>query len=59
MVFPIQGDFVWIDTGVGVPIGAEVQVSNSGKLQLIDDEGKVQTAPPHKNPQSISLFWFL
>lgn len=58
MVFPNQGDFVWIDTGVGVPIGAEVQVSDSGKLQLIDDEGKVQTAP-HKNPHSISLFWFL
>lgn len=37
-----QGDFVWVDTGSGVPIGAEVKVTDTGQLQLIDDEGKVR-----------------
>ncbi|XP_029285210.1 unconventional myosin-VIIb [Cottoperca gobio] len=35
-----KGDFVWVDSGFGVPIGAEVQVTDTGQLQLIDDEGK-------------------
>ncbi|KAM6939036.1 unconventional myosin-VIIb [Lycodopsis pacificus] len=35
-----KGDFVWVDSGVGVPIGAEVEVTDTGQLQLIDDEGK-------------------
>uniref|UniRef100_I3KT63 Si:ch73-194h10.2 n=1 Tax=Oreochromis niloticus TaxID=8128 RepID=I3KT63_ORENI len=35
-------DFVWVDTGTGVPIGAEVKVTDTGQIQLIDDEGKVQ-----------------
>ncbi|XP_029988616.1 unconventional myosin-VIIa [Sphaeramia orbicularis] len=35
-----KGDFVWLDTGGGVPIGAEVKVTDTGQLQLIDDEGK-------------------
>ncbi|XP_068447337.1 unconventional myosin-VIIb [Clinocottus analis] len=35
-----KGDFVWVDSGVGVPIGAEVKVSDTGQLKLIDDEGK-------------------
>ncbi|XP_026199603.1 unconventional myosin-VIIb [Anabas testudineus] len=35
-----KGDFVWVDSGVGVPIGAEVKVTDTGQLQLIDDEGK-------------------
>uniref|UniRef100_A0A3P9LF06 Si:ch73-194h10.2 n=1 Tax=Oryzias latipes TaxID=8090 RepID=A0A3P9LF06_ORYLA len=34
------GDFVWVDPGVGVPIGAEVQLTDTGQLQLLDDEGK-------------------
>uniref|UniRef100_A0A665U2E8 Si:ch73-194h10.2 n=1 Tax=Echeneis naucrates TaxID=173247 RepID=A0A665U2E8_ECHNA len=34
------GDFVWLDSGVGVPIGAEVKVIDTGQLRLIDDEGK-------------------
>uniref|UniRef100_A0A3P8UQH7 Si:ch73-194h10.2 n=1 Tax=Cynoglossus semilaevis TaxID=244447 RepID=A0A3P8UQH7_CYNSE len=34
------GDFVWVDSGAGVPIGAEVTISQTGQLQLIDDEGK-------------------
>uniref|UniRef100_A0AAV2KT89 Unconventional myosin-VIIa n=1 Tax=Knipowitschia caucasica TaxID=637954 RepID=A0AAV2KT89_KNICA len=36
-----KGDFVWVDTGSGIPIGAEVKVTDTGQLQLIDDEGKV------------------
>ncbi|KAF3691274.1 Unconventional myosin-VIIa [Channa argus] len=35
-----KGEFVWVDTGIGVPIGAEVKVTDTGQLQLIDDEGK-------------------
>uniref|UniRef100_A0A3B4WIZ2 Myosin VIIB n=1 Tax=Seriola lalandi dorsalis TaxID=1841481 RepID=A0A3B4WIZ2_SERLL len=34
------GDFVWVDSGAGVPIGAEVKLTDTGQLQLIDDEGK-------------------
>ncbi|KAF7663122.1 hypothetical protein LDENG_00218190 [Lucifuga dentata] len=34
-----KGDFVWVDSGIGVPIGAEVQLTDTGQLQLIDDEG--------------------
>lgn len=32
---------MWVDTSIGVPIGAEVRISESGQIQLIDDEGKV------------------
>ncbi|XP_044218105.1 unconventional myosin-VIIa [Thunnus albacares] len=35
-----KGDFVWVDSGAGVPIGAEVKVTDTGQLQLIDDDGK-------------------
>ncbi|XP_047192578.1 unconventional myosin-VIIa [Scophthalmus maximus] len=35
-----KGDFVWVDSGDGVPIGAEVKVTDTGQLQLIDDGGK-------------------
>ncbi|XP_071373725.1 unconventional myosin-VIIb [Centroberyx affinis] len=35
-----KGDFVWVDTGIGVPLGAEVKLTDTGQLQLIDDEGK-------------------
>ncbi|XP_034556960.1 unconventional myosin-VIIa [Notolabrus celidotus] len=35
-----KGDLVWVDSGAGVPIGAEVQVTDTGQLQLLDDEGK-------------------
>uniref|UniRef100_A0A667ZSS2 Si:ch73-194h10.2 n=1 Tax=Myripristis murdjan TaxID=586833 RepID=A0A667ZSS2_9TELE len=34
------GDFVWVDSGVGVPIGAEVKLTDTGQMKLIDDEGK-------------------
>ena len=39
--FSMKGDFVWLDSGSGVPIGAEVKVTDAGQLYLIDDEGKV------------------
>lgn len=32
---------MWVDCSDGVPIGAEVRLSDTGQLQLIDDEGKV------------------
>ncbi|XP_054605643.2 unconventional myosin-VIIb [Nothobranchius furzeri] len=35
-----KGDFVWVDSGAGIPIGAEVKVTDTGQLRLIDDEGK-------------------
>lgn len=38
----LQGDYVWVDSGVGVPIGAEVKLTDTGQLSLIDDEGKVK-----------------
>uniref|UniRef100_A0A668AG22 Si:ch73-194h10.2 n=1 Tax=Myripristis murdjan TaxID=586833 RepID=A0A668AG22_9TELE len=36
----LSGDFVWVDSGVGVPIGAEVKLTDTGQMKLIDDEGK-------------------
>uniref|UniRef100_A0A8B9RG49 Si:ch73-194h10.2 n=1 Tax=Astyanax mexicanus TaxID=7994 RepID=A0A8B9RG49_ASTMX len=41
MVVLRKGDYVWVDSSIGVPIGAEVTISKTGQLQLIDDEGKV------------------
>ncbi|XP_061540143.1 unconventional myosin-VIIa [Phycodurus eques] len=35
-----KGEFVWVDTEAGVPIGAQVKVTDTGQFQLIDDEGK-------------------
>ena len=35
---------MWVDSGTGVPIGAEVRLTEKGQLQLIDDEGKVHFA---------------
>ncbi|XP_023655558.1 unconventional myosin-VIIb [Paramormyrops kingsleyae] len=40
MVVLRQGDYVWVDSGIGVPIGAEVKLKDTGQLSLIDDEGK-------------------
>ncbi|KAJ7993391.1 hypothetical protein DPEC_G00271930 [Dallia pectoralis] len=40
MVVLRKGDWVWLDSGSGVPLGAEVKLSDTGQLQLIDDEGK-------------------
>lgn len=35
---------MWVDCSDGVQIGAEVRLSDTGQLQLIDDEGKVRSA---------------
>lgn len=41
----LQGDHVWLDNTKGgefeVPIGAVVEFSDTGQIQLIDDEGEV------------------
>uniref|UniRef100_A0A6Q2XFJ6 Myosin VIIBb n=1 Tax=Esox lucius TaxID=8010 RepID=A0A6Q2XFJ6_ESOLU len=36
----VQGDWVWLDSGAGVPIGARVKVTEGGQYLLVDDEGK-------------------
>ncbi|XP_058846046.1 unconventional myosin-VIIa [Acipenser ruthenus] len=40
MVVLRQGDYVWLDCGSGVLIGAEVKLSDTGQMLLVDDEGK-------------------
>uniref|UniRef100_A0A9J7Y6E0 Myosin VIIBa n=1 Tax=Cyprinus carpio carpio TaxID=630221 RepID=A0A9J7Y6E0_CYPCA len=40
MVVLRKGDYVWVNCSDGVQIGAEVRLSDTGQLQLIDDEGK-------------------
>ncbi|XP_062852568.1 unconventional myosin-VIIb [Trichomycterus rosablanca] len=40
MVVLRQGEYVWVESSIGVPIGAEVKISETGQVQLIDDEGK-------------------
>ncbi|XP_053186633.1 unconventional myosin-VIIb-like [Scomber japonicus] len=37
-----KGEWVWLDSGIGVPIGARVKVTSSGHRLLVDDEGKEQ-----------------
>lgn len=36
-----QGEWVWVNSEIGVPIGARVKVTPSGQHYLVDDEGKV------------------
>uniref|UniRef100_A0A8B9RG66 Si:ch73-194h10.2 n=1 Tax=Astyanax mexicanus TaxID=7994 RepID=A0A8B9RG66_ASTMX len=50
MVVLRKGDYVWVDSSIGVPIGAEVTISKTGQLQLIDDEGK-----EHKIKKDVTL----
>lgn len=33
---------MWVDSDIGVPIGAKVKVTPSGQRLLVDDEGKVK-----------------
>nr|XP_055069781.1 LOW QUALITY PROTEIN: unconventional myosin-VIIa [Misgurnus anguillicaudatus] len=40
MVVLRNGDYVWVECSDGVPIGAEVRLTDNGQLQVIDDEGK-------------------
>uniref|UniRef100_A0A8C7I0X9 Unconventional myosin-VIIb n=1 Tax=Oncorhynchus kisutch TaxID=8019 RepID=A0A8C7I0X9_ONCKI len=39
-----QGEWVWVDPGIGVPIGARVKLTDTGHQLLVDDEGKVTMA---------------
>lgn len=54
--FSVQGEFVWLDSGSGVPIGAEVKVTDTGQLQLVDDEGKVQKPSGRVQPHQATRF---
>uniref|UniRef100_A0A8C8J192 Myosin VIIBb n=1 Tax=Oncorhynchus tshawytscha TaxID=74940 RepID=A0A8C8J192_ONCTS len=40
MVMLRKGEWVWMDSGTGVPIGARVKVTDTGHQLLVDDEGK-------------------
>lgn len=42
MVMLGRGDWVWVDSDIGVPIGAQVKVTSSGRRLLVDDDGKEQ-----------------
>ncbi|XP_035798797.2 unconventional myosin-VIIa-like isoform X2 [Amphiprion ocellaris] len=37
-----KGEWVWVDSDIGVPIGARVKETPSGQHFLVDDEGKEQ-----------------
>ncbi|XP_070700920.1 unconventional myosin-VIIb-like [Pempheris klunzingeri] len=43
-----KGEWVWVDSGIGVPIGARVKVTPSGQRLLVDDEGKEQSLSPEQ-----------
>ncbi|XP_039533712.1 unconventional myosin-VIIa [Pimephales promelas] len=45
MVMLKKGDYFWIDSSIGVPIGGYVKISDSGQYFLIDDEGKERLIP--------------
>ncbi|XP_022527923.2 unconventional myosin-VIIb [Astyanax mexicanus] len=60
MVVLSKGDYVWVDSSIGVPIGARVKVTDGEELRLLDDEGKelrvseVQRASiRHMHPTSV------
>ncbi|XP_051274407.1 unconventional myosin-VIIa-like isoform X3 [Dicentrarchus labrax] len=38
-----KGEWVWVDSDIGVPIGARVKVTPSGQRLLVNDEGKEQS----------------
>ncbi|XP_074506568.1 unconventional myosin-VIIb-like isoform X1 [Sebastes fasciatus] len=38
-----KGEWVWVDSAIGVPIGAKVKVTPSGQRLLVDDDGKEQS----------------
>lgn len=46
-----QGDYVWLDLKTGrdfeVSIGAVVKLSDSGQIQVTDDEGTVSIKTVH------------
>uniref|UniRef100_A0A3P8Q2U0 Myosin VIIBb n=1 Tax=Astatotilapia calliptera TaxID=8154 RepID=A0A3P8Q2U0_ASTCA len=44
----ILGEWVWVDSSIGVPIGARVKVTPSGQRLLVDDEGKERRLSPEQ-----------
>ncbi|XP_072219091.1 unconventional myosin-VIIb-like [Leuresthes tenuis] len=38
-----KGEWVWVDSDIGLPIGARVKETPSGRRLLVDDEGNEQT----------------
>uniref|UniRef100_A0A4W6BYZ4 Myosin VIIBb n=1 Tax=Lates calcarifer TaxID=8187 RepID=A0A4W6BYZ4_LATCA len=44
MVMLRKGEWVWVDSVIGAPIGARIKVTPSGQRFLVDDEGKEQEA---------------
>uniref|UniRef100_A0A3Q2UXX0 Unconventional myosin-VIIb-like n=1 Tax=Haplochromis burtoni TaxID=8153 RepID=A0A3Q2UXX0_HAPBU len=44
----INGEWVWVDSSIGVPIGARVKVTPSGQRLLVDDEGKERRLSPEQ-----------
>ncbi|XP_028284277.1 unconventional myosin-VIIa-like isoform X2 [Parambassis ranga] len=43
-----KGEWVWVDSNIGVPIGARVKVTPSGQRLLVDDEGKERHLSPEQ-----------
>ncbi|XP_073347990.1 unconventional myosin-VIIa-like [Pagrus major] len=41
-----KGEWVWVDSDIGVPIGARVKETPSGRRLLVSDEGKEQSLSP-------------
>ncbi|XP_072297186.1 unconventional myosin-VIIb-like [Eucyclogobius newberryi] len=41
-----KGEWVWLDSNIGVPIGARVKVTPSGQRFLVDDDGQEQWLSP-------------
>ncbi|XP_051990099.1 unconventional myosin-VIIa-like [Xyrauchen texanus] len=40
MVTLKKGDHIWIDSSIGIPIGACVKISENGQYYLLDDDGQ-------------------
>ncbi|CAJ1071655.1 unconventional myosin-VIIa-like [Xyrichtys novacula] len=41
-----KGEWVWVDSVIGIPIGAKVKVTPSGQRLLLDDEGQEYSLAP-------------
>ncbi|MGH0114779.1 UNVERIFIED_CONTAM: hypothetical protein FKN15_049559 [Acipenser sinensis] len=56
MVVLRQGDYVWLDCGSGVLMGAEVKLSDTGEMLLVDDEGKLEKQDNFTSYLKVPLF---
>lgn len=43
-----KGDHVWIDSSIGIPIGARVKITDTGQWHLLDDEGIEHVLSEHE-----------